>query len=132
MRRCLIAPEAGSVRSEVSAGHVRGWVNSLACYADFIVKMRASGAAGGADVANKLALGHTIACRHSIARKVRVTGFQFAAMIKRDELAVAAVGFSLGHVTVRGGVNRGAGWAGKVNAGVSAAGLQNRVVAHAV
>ena len=60
------------------------------------MKVRAGGAAGGADEAHKLAAGYLIAYLHVDAGKVAVAGDEAVSVVELDHIAVAALPACLG------------------------------------
>src|SRR5690349_11132632 len=92
-------------------------VDGAAVDPDFIVKVAAGRTAGRAHVTDQLAAGDTLAGADEDPRQVAVAGFDTAAMVDLDEVAVtAAIVAGLGDDAVGSRVNRGAERSGEVDA----------------
>src|SRR6218665_1214308 len=111
--------------------HVGDRVDGFAGYADFVMKMRAGGAAGRTDEADDVALADVLAGCDVQARHMAVTGLNVATMFQRDVETIAAEPFGLADDAVGRGVDRRADRAGQIDALGGAATADDRVITHA-
>ena len=97
-------------------------VDRAAVDPDFIVQVAAGRTAGRAHLADQLAARHALAGGDDDRRQVAVTGFDAAAMIDLDEIAVAAAVEAGGRDDAVGGrIDRRSERTGKIDAGCIAA-----------
>src|SRR5262245_59629340 len=103
-------------------------IDGAAVDPDFVMKVATGRAAGGAHAADHLATRNALAGADEDRRKVAIAGFNAAAMIDLDEIAVAAVivtGVADGAVS--GGVNRSSDRRGKVDTGMASGAATERI-----
>src|SRR3974377_253610 len=106
------------------------WVNRFAVDARLIVQMRPGGAAGRANMADRLADTHHLPDFHVDLRQVTVAGGEAVAVVDLYHVAVAAFPAGKAHSAGGGGVDRFTLFDTELDAGVNGRATSERVHAH--